>query len=180
MKSAELYPHFKVSQYFPTWDSFISHYYHSETISNPNKRYVLFRLDNKMLSELSKCEDSAIVDPPKAEILYASNFITTNISNIDNNDESKSIPVEDLIQRANADPTTSISCVPSLSGLPKFSISVDKQLANDHLSIVKKKLMIHTIHRRLSYLADFYYRELLGTISWAKALPGRPLFLKHS
>ena len=126
-----------------------------------------------MLSELSKCEDSAIVDPPKSEILYASNIIATNVSNIDNNDESKSIPIEDLIQRANADPATSISCVPSLSCLPKFSISVDKQLTNDHLSIVKKKLMIHTIHRRLSYLADFYYRELLGTISWAKALPGR-------
>ena len=126
-----------------------------------------------MLSELSKCEDAAIVDPPKSEILYASNLITTNKANIDSNDESQVIPIEDLIQRANADPATPISCVPSLSGLPKFSISLDKQLTNDHLSLVKKKLMIHTIHRRLSYLADFYYRELLGTISWAKALPGK-------
>ena len=178
MKSAELFLHFKVSQYFSTWDSFKSDF--SKTISNPNKRYVLFQIDNKMLSELSKCEDSAIVDPPKSEILYASNFIATNVSNIDNKEESKSIPIEDLIQRANSDPTTSISCAPSLSGLPKFSISVDKQLTNDHLSIVKKKLMIHTIHRRLTYLADFYYRELLGTISWAKALPGIFKFLKYS
>ena len=173
MKSAESYPHFKVSQYFSTWDRFISYYILSKTINNLNKICVLFQIDNKMLSELSKCEDSAIVDPPKSEILYASNFVTTNVSNIDNNDESQVIPIEDLVQRANADPTTSISCVPILSGLPKFSISVDKQLTNDHLSIVKKKLMILTIHRRLTYLADFYYRELLGTISWAKALPGK-------
>ena len=149
------------------------------------------KTDNKMLAALTKCEENANVDPPKSEILFASSFNVDATSSASDNISSsqalsvKSQPImmEDaVISGDNQLPTnvislsgttaTAISCMPTFSGMPRFSIDIDQQLNNDHLTIVKKKLELQTLQRRLSYLADFYYRELLGTISWAKDLPG--------
>ena len=150
------------------------------------------KIDNKMLAALTKCEENANVDPPKSEILFASNFnvdaTSSTSDDISSNQalglKSQPIMMEDaVISGDNQLPTnvislsgttaTAISCMPTFSGMPRFSIDIDQQLNNDHLTIVKKKLELQTLQRRLSYLADFYYRELLGTISWAKDLPGR-------
>ena len=67
---------------------------------------------------------------------------------------------------------TALSSAPTLSGLPRFSIDIDQQLKKDHLSIDKGTVERETVERRLTYLADFYHRELVGIISWAKHLPG--------
>ena len=137
-----------------------------------------------MLAALKKCEETANVEPPNSEILFLPSLTATAItSNYDEKstciqeaqstlpNEGKPISVTNgaLLKEATA---TAISSMPTLSGLPRLSIDIDQQLSNDHLAIVKKKLELQTLHRRLSYLADYYYRELLGTISWAKELPG--------
>ena len=137
-----------------------------------------------MLAALTKCEETANVEPPKSEILFSPGLTATAIPSTDNDnstcmqeaqstlpDKGNPISVTNgvLLKEATA---TAISSMPTLSGLPRFSIDIDQQLSNDHLAIVKKKLELQTLHRRLSYLADYYYRELLGTISWAKELPG--------
>jgi hypothetical protein len=150
------------------------------------------KLENKMLSALTKCEEKANVDPPKSDILYSTNFNASTTSNTDEslassntfNPKSRSLliqngminddnPLTSNVVPSNGTTATAISCMPTLSGMPRFSIDIDQQLSNDHLTIVKKKLELQTIQRRLTYIADFYYRELLGTISWAKDLPGK-------
>ena len=67
---------------------------------------------------------------------------------------------------------TALSSPHTLSGLPRFSINIDQQLKKDHLTIGKETVEREAIERRLTYLADFYHRELVGIISWAKHLPG--------
>ena len=146
-----------------------------------------------MLAALTKCEEVAIVEPPKAEILFSSNVTLPTIpSNDDENVtsnkllrfEPQTLSTNQDITRGdnqsttkalsiNGTTTTAISSIPTFSGLPRFSIDIDQQLNNDHLTIAKRNLELETLQRRLTYLADFYYRELLGTISWAKELPGR-------
>ena len=143
-----------------------------------------------MLAELTKCEENAKVDPPRSELLFSSDASATC-----NTGESKAInntPIswsqslkkeEEIISDDNQSisnvmpinetTATAISCTPTLSGMPRFSIDIDQQLNSDHLTMVKKKLELQTLQRRLTYIADFYYRELLGTISWAKELPGK-------
>ena len=157
------------------------------------------KLENKMLAALTKCEEKANVDPPKPDILYSTNVVvdaltTSNTgenlaSNNTFNPKSQSLLIENGIINEdnqltsdtvplNGTTATAISCMSTISGMPRFSIDIDQQLSNDHLTIVKKKLELQTLQRRLTYIADFYYRELLGTISWAKDLPGKLNFKK--
>ena len=132
-----------------------------------------------MLAALTKCEDSLNVDPPSSEILHSSN----DNSSITDSEEGvaikKSRSLNQNYNHRTKEPLyvsssgTAVSCMPSFSGLPKFSFNIDQELSDDRLTIVKKKLELQTLQRRLTYLAEFYYRELLGTISWAKELPGK-------
>ena len=132
-----------------------------------------------MLAALTKCEDSLNVDPPSSEILYSSNI---NSSTIDSEEGVASKKPRGLNQNHNhrtkeplyvSSSGTAVSCMPSFSGLPRFSFNIDQELSDDRLTIVKKNLQLQTLQRRLTYLAEFYYRELIGTISWAKDLPGK-------
>ena len=132
-----------------------------------------------MLAALTKCEESLNVDPPSSEILHSSN----DNSSITDSEEGvaikKSRSLNQNYNHRTKEPLyvsssgTAVSCMPSFSGLPKFSFNIDQELSDDRLTIVKKKLELQTLQRRLTYLAEFYYRELLGTISWAKELPGK-------
>ena len=132
-----------------------------------------------MLTALTKCEDSLNVDPPSSEILHSSN----DNSSITDSEEGvaikKSRSHNQNYNHRTKEPLyvsstgTAVSCMPSFSGLPRFSFNIDQELSDDRLTIVKKKLELQTLQRRLTYLAEFYYRELLGTISWAKDLPGK-------
>ena len=141
-----------------------------------------------MLAALTKCEQTAVVEPPKAEILFSSTTTSNADENVTNNSslhiEPKSLSANKAIASVDnqlatnvlslsGTTATAISSIPTFSGLPRFSIDIDQQLNNDHLTIVKRKLELQTLQRRLTYLADYYYRELLGTIAWAKQLPGR-------
>ena len=134
-----------------------------------------------MLTALTKCEENYNVEPPKSEILFASNIDSSPdgvAHKKSRNQNTQSILIEDVIgQKDNQLTGTALSCMSSFSGLPRFTIDIDQKLSSDRLSIVKKKLELQTLQRRLTYLAEFYYRELLGTISWAKDLPGKMLFL---
>ena len=132
-----------------------------------------------MLAALTKCEDSLHVDPPSSEILHSSNG---NSSTIDSEEGVASKKPRSLNQNYNhrtkeplyvSSSGTAVSCMPSFSGLPRFSFNIDQELSDDRLTIVKKNLELQTLQRRLTYLAEFYYRELIGTISWAKDLPGK-------
>ena len=139
----------------------------------------LISSENKMLAALTKCEDSLNVDPPSSEILHSSNV---NSSTIDSEEGVASKKLRSLNQNCNhrtkeplyvSSSGTAVSCMPSFSGLPRFSFNIDQELNDDRLKIMKKNLELQTLQRRLTYLAEFYYRELLGTISWAKDLPGK-------
>lgn len=146
-----------------------------------------------MLVELTKCEENFNVDPPQSDILFSSNMdsSTLNIgepvgSKKSRNVKSKSILIEDVANKEDnhltaaslygSSATTAVSCMPSFSGLPRFSIDIDQKLSSDHITIMKKKSEFQNLERRLTYLAEYHYRELLGTISWAKDLPGKMKF----
>ena len=119
-----------------------------------------------MLAALTKCEDSLNVDPPSSEILYSSNI---NSSTIDSEEGVASKKPRGLNQNHNhrtkeplyvSSSGTAVSCMPSFSGLPRFSFNIDQELSDDRLTIVKKNLQLQTLQRRLTYLAEFYYRDL--------------------
>ena len=132
-----------------------------------------------MLTALTKCEDSLNVDPPSSEILHSSNDNSSIIDSEEGVAIKKSRSLNQNYNHRTKEPLyvsssgTAVSCMPSFSGLPRFSFNIDQELSDDRLTIVKKKLELQTLQRRLTYLAEFYYRELLGTISWAKDLPGK-------
>ena len=132
-----------------------------------------------MLAALTKCEDSLNVDPPSSEILHSSNDNSSIIDSEEGVAIKKSRSLNQNYNHRTKEPLyvsssgTAVSCMPSFSGLPRFSFNIDQELSDDRLTIVKKKLELQTLQRRLTYLAEFYYRELLGTISWAKDLPGK-------
>ena len=132
-----------------------------------------------MLTALTKCEDSLNVDPPSSEILHSSNVDSQTIDSEEVVARKKSRNLNQNYNHRTKEPLyvsssgTAVSCMPSFSGLPRFSFNIDQELSDDHLTIVKKNLELQTLQRRLTYLAEFYYRELLGTISWAKDLPGK-------
>ena len=132
-----------------------------------------------MLAALTKCEDSLNVDPPSSEILHSSNDNSSIIDSEEGVAIKKSRSLNQNYNHRTKEPLyvsssgTAVSCMPSFSGLPRFSFNIDQELSDERLTIVKKKLELQTLQRRLTYLAEFYYRELLGTISWAKDLPGK-------
>ena len=132
-----------------------------------------------MLAALTKCEDSLNVDPPSSDILHSSNDNSSIIDSEEGVAIKKSRSLNQNYNHRTKEPLyvsssgTAVSCMPSFSGLPRFSFNIDQELSDDRLTIVKKKLELQTLQRRLTYLAEFYYRELLGTISWAKDLPGK-------
>ena len=153
----------------------------------------LLFLENKMLVALTKCEESSNIDPPEPDILFASNLDTSTVNieeGVDRkktrNMKTKSILTEDNASQENnhrasvslygSSATTAVPCMSSFSGSPRFSIDIDQKLSGNRLIIMKKKLEFQNLQRRLTYLAEYYYRELLGTISWAKNLPGRMTF----
>ena len=132
-----------------------------------------------MLAALTKCEDSLNVDPPSSDILQSTNDNSSIIDSEEGVATKKSRSLNHNYNHRTKEPLyvsssgTAVSCMPSFSGLPRFSFNIDQELSDDRLTIVKKNLELQTLQRRLTYLAEFYHRELLGTISWAKDLPGK-------
>ena len=134
--------------------------------------------ENEMLAALTKCEERYNIDLPKSDILYSSNIDSSTMNTEEGVANKKA---RNMSQKLNqlakehlyvSSSGTAVSCMSQFSGLPKLSIDIDQQLSSDRLSIMKKKIELQTLQRRLTYLAEYYYRELRGTISWAKDLPG--------
>ena len=153
-------------------------------------------LDNKILTALKKCEAAAFVEPPKSEVLVSSTMLPSTSPSTEETRQSHTNQIESKskfsLSSSSTHPETEsehnwlntelssssritatlLSSAPTLSGMPRFSIDIDQQLKKDSPAIVKETVEREAIERRLTYLADFYHRELVGIISWAKHLPG--------
>ena len=84
-----------------------------------------------MLTELTKCEDSLNVDPPSSEILHSSNVNTSTIDSEEGVASKKSRSLNQNYNHCTKEPLyvsssgTAVSCMPSFSGLPRFSFNID-------------------------------------------------------
>ena len=154
------------------------------------------QIDNKILTALKKCEAAASVEPPNSEMLISPTMLLSTSPSIEENRQSHTNKIESKCKRSPPSSSThpemesehnrlntrlssssritatALSSAPTISGLPRFSIDIDQQLKKDHLTIGKGTVERETVERRLTYLADFYHRELVGIISWAKHIPG--------